>query len=236
MSLIARRRSIVSGAAGGFVPTDISGCILWLDASDASTITSDVNGVSNWADKSTTGANFSQSNNSYKPDQSSLIYSNAILTDGTQSLGTTGTISTASEYTIFFVTYITVEPVAAFILDCNSSGTRFVCDSSRVGNWNFYFGAHQIIGLTSINTKHVSEWYLEEPNNMILKVNGSQVGTSYNYTATAIDNATALFGRYLNDGVNGMIGHTAEIIIYNSVLTGDAVTVRNYLNNKWSIY
>lgn len=54
---------LTRGGAGGtppFSPSDISGLELWLDASDASTITEAAGSVSQWDDKSESGYNFTQ--------------------------------------------------------------------------------------------------------------------------------------------------------------------------------
>jgi len=73
-------------AAGGFNPTRLSGLLLWLDASDASTVTLDT-GVSEWRDKSGTGKKMTQDTGGNQPDY---------LTDGIggkPALGFTGSSS-----------------------------------------------------------------------------------------------------------------------------------------------
>ena len=47
----------------GFIPTQISGLVLWLDASDATTITQSSGNITQWRDKSTSALTATASNN-----------------------------------------------------------------------------------------------------------------------------------------------------------------------------
>lgn len=52
---------------GAFIPTDLAGLELWLDASDDTTLTLDGSLVTTWADKSASGNDFTQSVTANKP-------------------------------------------------------------------------------------------------------------------------------------------------------------------------
>lgn len=62
-------------AAPSFVPTDIDTLIAWWDASDADTITLNVNDVSAWGDKSPSGNNLRQTTGSKQPSYNSTVNS-----------------------------------------------------------------------------------------------------------------------------------------------------------------
>ena len=62
----ASRRPAAGG--GSFLPSDLAGLVLWLDADDPASLTLDgSNRVSQWADKSGQGAHAQQSNTSHQP-------------------------------------------------------------------------------------------------------------------------------------------------------------------------
>jgi hypothetical protein len=80
------------------LPTDLSNLLLWLDASDASTITETLGAVSQWDDKSGNGNHVTQATSSQQPTTNSVTIGgvNAINFDGNDflrradSLGLTG--------------------------------------------------------------------------------------------------------------------------------------------------
>ena len=86
-----------------------SGLVLWLDASDTSTITSSSGNVTQWNDKSGGGYNFTQSNTTYTPVvASSALNGRSVmnLTSGKYMNNTTCPMGT--NYTVFAVGYTSV--------------------------------------------------------------------------------------------------------------------------------
>ncbi len=72
---------LMNGTLLSSQPNTVSGLTLWLDATDAATITKDgSNAVSQWNDKSGGGFNFTQGNASYKPTYSAAGGSNGTAT------------------------------------------------------------------------------------------------------------------------------------------------------------
>jgi hypothetical protein len=93
------KRPVYRGGNSGvaFLPTDLSNLLLWLDASDASTITETLGAVSQWDDKSGNGNHVTQGTASLQPVSGSntLNSLNVIDFDGSDalvrtSLGVTG--------------------------------------------------------------------------------------------------------------------------------------------------
>ena len=91
-----------------FEPTDITGCLLWVDASDESTITESSGDVSQWDDKSGNNHDLTQSTSSYQPTYSGLDYDpymefdgvNRVLANSDSSLYAVGT-STNTMFVVY---------------------------------------------------------------------------------------------------------------------------------------
>lgn len=98
-------------------PTDIAGCKLWLDGTDAASITSSGGFVSQWNDKSGGGFNVTQGTGARQPTTTTLDSLGAVAFSGVQYLAAAGTtialpvtigvyaqFSTISGYQTFFGT------------------------------------------------------------------------------------------------------------------------------------
>jgi hypothetical protein len=85
----------VQAVVPAFVPTDIAGCQIWLDAADASTISIGT-GVSQWDNKGVLGGNFNQGTGGAQPAYitAGLNGKNILRFDGTKQL--IGSLSAAS--------------------------------------------------------------------------------------------------------------------------------------------
>ena len=86
---------VYNSAPAPFLPTDIAGCQLWLDAADATTISIGT-GVSQWNNKGVLGGNFNQGTGGSQPAYitAGLNGKNILRFDGTKQL--IGSLSAAS--------------------------------------------------------------------------------------------------------------------------------------------
>jgi hypothetical protein len=228
-----------------FLPTSVSGCQIWLDAADSTTLTLSGNNVTQWNDKSGQGYILTVPSGKTSP-----TYSNGVLnTTGSAALWTTTNfaISGNSQVTLFLV-YSTTGSNA------NSPGAHI--GSAAGATPPTYFGI-----LTYYQTPSTSLVFLPscfEPDNIntvtpsVLGTrimgcafyNGTQINGSYNGTllgGTSL--TTANFGlqpfqigaRTANNSAS-IDGTICESVCYTSALTTpQRKSVEGYLAWKWGL-
>jgi hypothetical protein len=223
-----------------FLPTDIAGCQLWLDASDATTISIGT-GVSQWNDKSGNTRNAIQATAASQPAYITAGKNglNLVRFDGSND-GLQGAFTTLSEHTIF----------AAF--DNNSGANGRVLSFVVVGETDdFMGGIIPILRSASANTiasysASLANFYngLSYNNNpAIIKIIRDSTNTTNYLQSNSTSRANLSLGtvdRYrlgFNTITDGrMNGDIYEVIIYNSVLSGaNQTAVETYLSTKWAI-
>ena len=229
-----------------FNPTSITGCSLWLDAADSSTITIQT-GVSQWNDKSGQGRHVTQTTTSLQPVYSSA--SNALVFNSNAWLGIPNALAAITP------TY-----------------TIFVVDKRASASVHFFIGMHTatggnvalVLGYNGTTTSHHTTAYITdctvtipayagtaEPKRLArydysgsirdTYINAGQLSTiqSFSATLTTWNNANIGAG-YYTPGISGLdwwyVGNIHEIIFYNNVLTtAQAQQVEGYLAWKWGL-
>ena len=223
---------------GGFRPNKIAGLQLWLDANDASTLFQDAakttpagdgDVVGAWADKSGQGNDATQTVTADKPTIAGAEINglNTIQGDGVDD---DLDISVA----------LTTETV--FIVAKHDDTTRL--DQIIAQNTNFriaYLGAGDNIRYTADGTPATVSVGFVETNPHIIRAKWNSTTTSL-----AINNGTPATGvvavaahtysRIFSRGSAFLLGHIAEVLIYNTALSTPNITlVENYLSAKWGI-
>lgn len=130
------RRFLLSNQSRAFTPTDIPGLALWLDASDASSITLDgSNMVEQWNDKSGNGKHATQALILNRPSGTATINGlGAIGFDGTNDCLQVASLALPSSITVFLV-----------YTQTNSTTKPFLIEHSADTNSNdgfFFYGAN----------------------------------------------------------------------------------------------
>ena len=223
-----------------FSPTAISGCSMWLDAADTTTLTVSGSNVSSWRDKSGNNNNATQATVANQPTTGTLL-------NGLNVLDFTGTQPYFSFPTISY-TNITV-----FTIFRNTT-LRAYCSPLFIGPFFFFFtdGAGNSLygtGRLGINGEGVisqaaagittTNYLLYSLN---LTVGATDIVNFYiNGRNAANFNGAASGGRSYyqvgsTDDVGATTGFTAEIIVYNGVLNNSQrQQVEGYLAWKWGL-
>ena len=239
-------------AAGGFNPKTIAGLQLWLDAADASTVTTVSGAASQWNDKSGNARHATQGTANNRPAYNGVIGGKAALTfDGTNDAMATGLESASlTGYATFFcvcrpnfadataANFRTPlygrdsagsNPYGVNLL--NTGGALTLNTTWRGLHFNQLGGPTVTLGIDAIMvggttaTQHVR------------RVSG--VAANLANTPTAGTNSAA--GNFLNVGQdptqlrwwNGPIG---EVLVYNRALAlTEIATIEKWLGTKWSI-
>ena len=230
-----------AGAAVNFLPTSITGCSLWLDGADATTLTQGGGTVSQWSDKSGNARHITQATTGNQPTYSST--SKAVIFTGTQYLNIPSALAAITPvYTIFVV-----ERRA-------SANVMFFIGGYGVGSGNTAL----IIGYNGTTVSHHTTASISDCQVTVPTYAGASEPTRinrYDYTGSTRDtfinggslSTTQSFSQTLptwssaNVGIGfgttyGYIGNIYEIIFYNATLTNtQQQTVESYLAQKWGL-
>ena len=228
-----------------FTPKSISGCQLWLDAADASSMTfSSGTTVSAWLDKSGNGNNGTA--NTGVAWAASGMGTNLPAMTFTNSQWFLGNISiTGSTMTVFGVISMSASsPFAARMIALAAPNANDYNNPAYVGilrqssnNMGPYRNGNYPSVTFSYNTPTLlSTWY--DGTNANISANGaltpSSSASSGNFTISSY--ALAANTNLGDIGAASFYGYMSEIIIYNSSLsTSQRQQVEGYLSWKWGL-
>lgn len=210
-----------------FDPTKISGCELWLDASDASTLTLSGNFVTNWADKSGKGRHAFQSNAVYQP------ISNLISIGGINALA----------FHERYMDVINNDFVTETIFQVYRSTYPFFNNRSsavvgRATTWDSDTYSFQV-GQTYFANSPFPQRVIK--NSVEIPLSPFDLGKIDDWMVLVVEQAFAGSHRPIvigsKDGLNQRsFNQIAEVVVYNRKLTvTEMQQVNNYLQNKWKI-
>lgn len=246
----------------GFVPTSISGCQLWLDASDVSTLSLNVTG---WNDKSGNNTNLVSNASFLQPtylsDSRSLNFTAVANTSSTVLENTSVPAITSASITVFGVyRRISQSSNATTFQRLISMSTTDTSDTSAGFNINTAGGSvlryeradanlqssvvtltdNFIITLALNGTSSAIESYAA--NTQTILFNGSSVGsstgvgngTAFNLTRIRLGSATSISNS--NIGTSLFNGTISEVLFYSTILTPAQVQqIEGYLAWKWQL-
>lgn len=238
------RRFLLSNQSRAFAPTDIPGLALWLDASDAATITLDgSNNVSQWNDKSGNGRNFTQGTALQRPSRTLAGQNglNVVTFDGADdNLSSSLGVLSLSDVSCFVVASTNFGgSTGRTLISCpqaNGSHTdpffRWSIFAGNTGTfdsrWNGVAGvtasvvlanSAQIIGIDTVAGKYY--------------VNGTEVYSRTPTTITYPNSVPCVIGRN-GGGSESWRGFVAEVIVYGKGLSApERSSVESYLRSKW---
>ena len=236
----------VSAAAPAFVPTDISGLALWLDASDETTlftdagttaVTADGDAVYQWNDKSGNARHVSQTTAGNRPlYKTGVLNSKSVLRfDGTNDKLSVASYDSGASWTRFVVvngttgygyqlatpieSYIYVPGGAHFSATGVSGESQFDVTVSLTGAWKIL--SHRCDGT---HAGHIS------------RNNGTDLTRGTVYASSNPGNPASATLNIGGGGFAPLAGDIAEVIFYDSVLSEANITsVESYLASKWGI-
>ena len=226
-----------------FVPTEISGLKLWLDADDATTITESTSAIDQWNDKSGQGNHVSSSGSDRPTYVASSMNGKAVVKfDGVgdylqRTTFTAGAIT--GEATSFIVFKSPTDgggTAGTYIMDGGGSGNRtfFTSRTLAENDWQYPGGTG---GTTDFGVDHICTILWKNATSSYLRIDGVDVLTGTAVAATW--NGITLADHYtLGDpsSTDDLDEEIAEVLVYDTELsTGDRDSVETYLANKWGI-
>lgn len=226
MGSVVEKR-VVAPDPGGWVPTDIAGCQLWLKA-DAGITKDGSNYVSQWADQSGNNNHAVQATGSAQPlwVDGQLNGNPVVKMDDVDDFLEYSEISDIR--TIFIIansTYVLISRYDQILGDDNSYD---FCGYNDIKLLNpSYANAFVINGSAWLNSANISPLDLSKSTNYQL----FEMQTTGNCRARYIGNDRNIGAYYKWNG------SYAEILLYNTVIsTTDRQLVENYLNTKYALW
>jgi hypothetical protein len=235
-------------ATPAFTPADISGLALWLDATDATTITLDgSNNVSAWADKSGNSNNAPQSSTTLRPSGiGSLNGKTAIDFDGIDDyleIANSTSINLGPNLSIFVVHKCDTMASRQTLFNFANTSAAHSAPGFEVGALNVASsygvtipGIYVLTQVNSASTSAAVAGFMQASSaNTVIRKNGSQIAGPATQAGISASGLAKLIGVRAagSQPYNGTIG---EIVVYNKVLTGtDLTNLESYLISKWGI-
>jgi large repetitive protein len=232
-----------SSAKSGVGPFSVSGCILWLDASQITGV-SDGAAVGTMPDLSGNSNDYTQATGATQPLY--RVGSGATLAslefNGARWIAAATRILPLTNCTLFLVAKPTSGNTGRLVgWDNTGSGSNGV---ALIGNNSDFWvirnagSVGDITGLgTLIGNRYVYSLRIGTGGtaNSIARVNGAQVGTN-TLTAWTSSGETAHLGTSGNAGAH-WVGNVYEMLIYNTKLSdADNAIIESYLNSKHTVY
>ncbi len=217
----------------------ISGLGLWLDASDASTLTLNSGNVSELKDKSGNGRNATQETALNQPAYESFSGGgNAVEFLSSNRLGFDASFLVGVNYTLFLVAARTTSAPNVWLTGGARSNTNQNLHVGWRSQTDFTWAqfsqeiAATVSGFSSEQTTIVG--CRLRANGRSLRLNGSQIAANEDTSQLAAVGGQQLgYFPFLSSGSGSKIG---EVIAYNRELTDAEVTsIESYLARKWGV-
>uniref|UniRef100_A0A6C0JN90 Phage tail collar domain-containing protein n=1 Tax=viral metagenome TaxID=1070528 RepID=A0A6C0JN90_9ZZZZ len=237
--------------ASTFIPTSLTGCLLWLDANDTTTINASISPSQNitkttatntiWNDKSGNSRNMTQSTTSSAPTYGVMANGMLGLSFKGNKYMTNTTIPFPTSYSVFAVGCGTGTGYGRILngntttndgnlfMGADTTGSYYASFVGNGGSWN---DANANVTNYNCNSLCLMEMTNNNTSNGLIPYFNGIAQTPKNGTTVAFTGLSV--GLSYNNGDQYWNGYVCEIIIYNSVLsTSNRQLVEGYLANKW---
>lgn len=246
-------RSLTRAGGGGspWTPLSISGCELWLDATDADSISGTASLVTGWDDKSAAG-NDVTATGTERPSQVTVNSLNAIRFETSELLklasgGVTGL--DGPDMTIFVVANKQFDEVDSWpgVISRGSgawsAGWRMAASDAAGSNVYFsvqgYTTDNVLISSTATGADAFALWAADYVTSTTVKngyLNNAFVAADTSGLIAGASSEQLTIGQPGEGNIYAMFGSIGEVIIYDSVLSSDdRLLVSVYLATKWGI-
>jgi hypothetical protein len=228
-----------------FVPTDLSGCVLWLRGDLG--ITPNGSAVSGWADQSGNGNNASQSTGTAQPTYKTGVMNGApaLYGDGAHFWMQTSAFTLGANATLFAAAQPAVTPQdgyarllehqydETYLMGTDTTGTQY---KLIVNDGSSPFGTAQGGTVTVGANTIVSGLYSSSAGTGGVYVNGVLVGSGTFTAPSSTSLQMAIMQAYNNSGAHFWEGYFGEAIVYNRALaTSELARVHRYLTGRYGV-
>ena len=213
-----------------FTPTTVTGCSLWLDSSDSSTITTSGSAVLQWNDKSGNGNNATPSGSGPTNANPGITFNG---TNQTLALSYNGSPTTESLFVVIKFNSVASE---GDIFTGTATGQR----QYILYGGNMYLGKYATAPSGSANggSPNTTNTYLMEYVYTASAISFFQAGNPY-YSGTpqftySAGGTVAYIGSYGSGGY--LSGIIYELVVYNTAVSDyNRSQIEGYLTQKWNL-
>jgi hypothetical protein len=238
--VISGNVNISGNVQAGVFHTKILNPLIWIDASDETTITSSGNYVSQIDDKSGNGYHATQASEPLQPQISSFLGKSTLSFNlDVMGFGTTPTFS-----------QVTAVLVCRYSAVSNPSATMFPYGIGLTDTVPFVHYKPLNVGYTrsifySVLTNYTDRTISADNFTLQIITYNSNIATAYinggrstmkSFPANGVKSANSYLGAYLINGTNGLDGHIGEFLLFDRVLQAKELSqLTAHLNTKWGL-
>ncbi|MDD2598033.1 MAG: hypothetical protein PHO37_02245 [Kiritimatiellae bacterium] len=229
-------------------PTELGGCVLWLDAADTASLIEANGRVSEWRDKSGNSAHMAQSDAAKRPitAQASQNGRNTLYFDGARWLGGPAVLQQGDDTFSYFILwnrndYSGARTVFEQADSGGATGTRaalLTIGSSKKYGFNGQGNDSHLLAPYATNEWMLSGMEIDgrADRNVVLYSNQDYYVGTINMDTQQTGATGTRVGCKLVNGAETMKGWIAEIIVFDCVLSDiDRNSVLYYLQEKWGL-
>ena len=236
-------------ASGGFSPDQVADLAMWLDASDAATVTLDSGAVSQWDDKSGNARNATQTTANNRPTTTAVNGLTALSFDGANDVLTFTGVSRTDETWIIAAAQTADQSGQRQFLSDGGDGKGISATKSTNKLAEFAFGGFTE-GTNRLRVEYaasaatplgpaVLSVVRSAANGGFVYIDGTQrtsnVGGTFDKFTTSNADTMSKIGAY-SSSLFQLEGWIGEIICYSRAVSADErLAVERYLGRKWGI-
>ncbi len=226
------------------IPLQVPGCALWLDASDAASVSVSGSNVTQWSDKSGNLLHATQATAGNRPTYSAPL--SAVVFNGTSSFLSTSLTASSNTETVFAVTLFnnTITNTNTILGQSSTSGGRQFCmnyvPNALSTNLQLVRMNQVVINQVNVtlqsNSRSLSGYVNQNTLGSTLYFNGTPVNTTATPTAFTGSFTTTIGTRGNTLFDQTFTGNMYEILVYSGVLTTtQRQQIEGYLAQKWGV-
>lgn len=231
--------------AVSFVPTQLSGCVLWLRA-DLGVTLDGSNNVSQWSDQSSSGNNYAQGTSGNRPAWNATGNARGtgpaiVFTNNNELLTRTSSPLGASTFTLFLVLKIASASGGTIADFGDTGGQGWGVDtnaSKRNVTVNFATTDNLVADGAAQTTSWEEQTWGRDGTNWTLSVNGASQSLLASTSSPSVMNASSILGdRSFTAGTNPYAGRMDEVIGYSRRLSAtEQAQVEAYIRARTAIW
>jgi hypothetical protein len=226
-----------------FSPRNISGCLLWLDAADQSSMTLSGSSVTQWRDKSGRGFNVATSSGATAPLYNSSTKELQFVSGNSNSFTIPqafGDALVGTTFSFFFIGRRTVNTTYVYFLSGATSGGNqnlfigFLSNKMEIGEYGPYASA-DIPTFNSPDPMRLYYYDIQSSTTANLIMNGNALSTTVSGNLFLTSFAQPELGRRYGGAVYHDF-NLSEMVVFSPALnTSQRQQVEGYLAHKWGL-
>ena len=228
-----------------FTPIIISGCALWLDANDSSTLSLSGSSVLQWNDKSGNGLNVSKNASYSAPTYSAtglnsrptLTFSTSMLQTASINPNTTLTRN-GTDSSLFFVVTITSDGAGVYgtLYGISITDDHYILRTPWADSSKYWDCADRVQYIATTNGTYIFS-LVRSGSSMTMYMNGTSVASNLSASSTVTSTSQNLnIGVGLFSRAEWFRSALSEFIIYKTGTdTNQRQAVEGYLAQKWGL-